>query len=58
MQGQVGKTNSNCVWLQEVHLNTNTYARLTSVILPIQEAEIRRIKVQGQLRQIVLETLS
>jgi hypothetical protein len=31
---------------------------LTPVILATQEAEIRRINVQSQLRQIVLETLS
>jgi hypothetical protein len=55
---QVGKINSNCVWLQELHLNTNTYARLTPVILATQEAEIRRIKIQDQPWQIVLETLS
>jgi hypothetical protein len=30
----------------------------TPVILATQEAEIRRIMVQSQLRQIVLETLS
>jgi hypothetical protein len=31
---------------------------LTPVILAIQEAEIRRIEVQSQFRQIVLKTLS
>jgi hypothetical protein len=31
---------------------------LTPVILPIQEAEIRRITVRSQPRQIVWETLS
>jgi hypothetical protein len=31
---------------------------LTPVILATQEEEIRRIVVQSQLRQIVLETLS
>jgi hypothetical protein len=31
---------------------------LTSVILATQEAEIRKLVVQGQPRQIVLETLS
>jgi hypothetical protein len=31
---------------------------LTPVILATQEAEIRRISVQGQPRQIVCETLS
>jgi hypothetical protein len=31
---------------------------LIPVILATQEAEIRRIKVRGQLRQIVRETLS
>jgi hypothetical protein len=31
---------------------------LTHVILATQEAEIRRISVQSQLRQIVQETLS
>jgi hypothetical protein len=30
---------------------------LVAVILPTQEAEIRRIQVQSQPRQIVLETL-
>jgi hypothetical protein len=58
MKGKVGKTDSNCVYLQELHLNTNTYARLTPVILATQEAEIRRIKIQDQPWQIVLETLS
>jgi hypothetical protein len=58
MQGQVGKANSICVWLQEVYLNTNTYAGLTPIILSSQEAEIRRIRVEGQPGQIVVETLS
>jgi hypothetical protein len=44
--------------VQEVHLNTNTYVWLIPVILASEEAEIRRMKVQGQPRQIVLETLS
>jgi hypothetical protein len=34
------------------------YRCLTPVILATQEAEIRRIAAQSQLRQIVLETLS
>jgi hypothetical protein len=58
MQGQVGKTNSSFVQLHEVHLNTNTYITLTPVMLATQEAEIRRIMVEGQHWQIVLKTLS
>jgi hypothetical protein len=57
MPGQVGKINTNWVWLQEFHLNVNTYAWLTPVILA-SEADIRRINVQGQPGQIALETLS
>jgi hypothetical protein len=34
------------------------YWWLTPIILAIQEAEIRRIKVQSQTRQIVQKTLS
>jgi hypothetical protein len=45
-------------WVQEVHLNTNTYTRLTTVIPATQKAEIKRIKIQGKSRQIVLELLS
>jgi hypothetical protein len=42
-------------------LRSGTLARhwwLTPVILATHEAEIRRISVQSQLRQIVPETLS
>jgi hypothetical protein len=44
-----------------VFFKTALYARcwwLTPVILATQEAEIRRITVQSQPRQIVLDTLS
>jgi hypothetical protein len=48
MKGQVVKQTPIVYWLQEVHLNTNIYARLTPVTLATQEVEIKRIKVQGQ----------
>jgi hypothetical protein len=38
--------------------NEGRHQRLTPVILATQEAEIRRIMVQSQPKQIVLETLS
>jgi hypothetical protein len=44
--------------IEEFHLNTNTYAGPTPVILATQEAEISRIKFHGQTAQIILETLS
>jgi hypothetical protein len=44
-QARKNSTGSQALWL-------------TAVILATQEAEIRRIAVQNQQRQIVLETLS
>jgi hypothetical protein len=57
-KGRWAKQTPTVYWPKEVHLNTNTYAWLTPVILASEEAEVRRIKVQGQPRQIALETLS
>jgi hypothetical protein len=58
MQGQVDKTNFNYVLSTRSSLITNTYAWFIHVILESQESEIRRIKVQGQPRQIIPETVS
>jgi hypothetical protein len=49
------------VWASECSIKSGSAARcqrLSPVILATQEAEIRRISVQSQPRQIVRETLS
>jgi hypothetical protein len=48
--GRVQKDNKNLQWAR--------HQWLMPVVLATQETEIRRIKVQGQLEQIVPETLS
>jgi hypothetical protein len=52
---------SFCVWLTSLSIKSSWLTRrwqLTPVILATQEAEIRRIEVLSQSRQIVFETLS
>jgi hypothetical protein len=45
-------------WIKDLNVNMHCCWWLMSIILAIQEAEIRRITVQTQLRQIVGESLS
>jgi hypothetical protein len=48
----------NQIKINAMRIETVGYQRLMPVILATQEAEIRRIEVQSQPRQIVHQTLS